>query len=71
MGCKKYLMVNLVKQKIYLEEYLDGEEMSFFIISDGKNYKMFGTAQDHKELLREIRKKYRWNGIFTFKIRNR
>ena len=24
--------------------------MSFFIISDGKNYKMFGTAQDHKRV---------------------
>ena len=24
--------------------------MSFFIISDGKNYKMFGTAQDHKRI---------------------
>ena len=25
--------------------------MSFFIISDGKSYKMFGTAQDHKRVL--------------------
>ena len=25
--------------------------MSFFIISDGKNYKQFGTAQDHKRVL--------------------
>ena len=24
--------------------------MSFFIISDGKSYKMFGTAQDHKRV---------------------
>ena len=37
------------KAKIVLiEEFLDGEEMSFFIIADGKNYKKFGTAQDHK-----------------------
>ena len=33
-----------------IEEFLVGEEMSFFIISDGKNYKMFGTAQDHKRV---------------------
>ena len=24
--------------------------MSFFIVSDGKNYKQFGTAQDHKRV---------------------
>tara|TARA_Y100000816_G_scaffold254306_1_gene206396 strand:- start:2355 stop:3620 length:1266 start_codon:yes stop_codon:yes gene_type:complete len=35
---------------ILVEEFLDGEEMSFFIISDGKTYKMFGTAQDHKRV---------------------
>ena len=33
---------------ILIEEFLKGEEMSFFIISDGKTYKKFGTAQDHK-----------------------
>ena len=39
------------KAKIVLiEEFLDGEEMSFFIIADGKNYKKFGTAQDHKRV---------------------
>ena len=47
----KFLMVNLVKQKILIEEFLRGEEMSFFIISDGKTYKKFGTAQDHKRVL--------------------
>ena len=37
-------------KKLLIEEFLSGEEMSFFIISDGKNYKMFGTAQDHKRV---------------------
>ena len=37
-------------KNILVEEFLDGEEMSFFIISDGKTYKMFGTAQDHKRV---------------------
>ena len=35
---------------ILIEEFLQGEEMSFFIISDGKTYKKFGTAQDHKRV---------------------
>ena len=34
--------------QVLIEEFLDGEEMRFFIISDGKNIKKFGTAQDHK-----------------------
>ena len=36
--------------EILIEEFLDGEEMSFFIISDGKTYFPFGTAQDHKRV---------------------
>ena len=37
--------------EILIEEFLEGEEMSFFIISDGTCYKKFGTAQDHKRVL--------------------
>ena len=37
--------------EILIEEFLEGEEMSFFIISDGISYKKFGTAQDHKRVL--------------------
>ena len=36
--------------EVLIEEFLDGEEMSFFIISDGKTFKQFGTAQDHKRV---------------------
>ncbi len=36
--------------EVLIEEFLKGEEMSFFIISDGKTYKTFGTAQDHKRV---------------------
>ena len=39
-----------VADKILIEEFLDGEEMSYFIISDGKNLKKFETAQDHKKV---------------------
>jgi len=37
-------------EEILIEEFLKGEEMSFFIISDGQNFKKFGTAQDHKRV---------------------
>jgi phosphoribosylamine--glycine ligase len=37
-------------KNILIEEFLDGEEMSYFIISDGKTIKNFGTAQDHKRV---------------------
>ena len=36
---------------LLIEEFLEGEEMSYFIISDGKTIKNFGTAQDHKRVL--------------------
>ena len=38
-------------KNVLIEEFLDGEEMSFFIISDGDTYQNFGTAQDHKRAL--------------------
>ena len=38
-------------ENILIEEFLNGEEMSFFTIHDGKNFKNFGTAQDHKRVL--------------------
>jgi phosphoribosylamine--glycine ligase len=33
-----------------IEEYLDGEEASFFALCDGKTAVAFGTAQDHKRV---------------------
>ena len=37
--------------KLLIEEFLKGEEMSFFTIHDGQIFKNFGTAQDHKRVL--------------------
>jgi phosphoribosylamine--glycine ligase len=37
-------------ENILVEEFLKGEEMSYFIITDGKTIKKFGTAQDHKRV---------------------
>ena len=39
-----------IAKNVLVEEFLEGEEMSFFIISDGKNFKFFQTAQDHKRV---------------------
>ena len=36
---------------LLIEEFLKGEEMSFFTINDGNVFKNFGTAQDHKRVL--------------------
>ena len=38
-------------KNILIEEFLEGEEMSYFIITDGKTIKNFETAQDHKRVL--------------------
>ncbi len=40
-----------VAKNILIEEFLAGEEMSYFIISDGDEIKSFETAQDHKRVL--------------------
>ncbi len=36
--------------KLVLEEFLEGEEASYFLIVDKKNFKFFGSAQDHKRV---------------------
>jgi len=38
-------------KQILFEQFLIGEEMSYFIISDGLTFKFFGSAQDHKRVL--------------------
>ena len=60
--CNNNIEANLAVEEIFngkfgkaenllIEEFLEGEEMSFFIICDGKTFKSFGTAQDHKRVL--------------------
>ena len=39
-----------VAQNVLIEEFLKGEEMSYFVISDGKTIRNFETAQDHKRV---------------------
>ena len=40
-----------IAKNVLIEEFLRGEEMSYFVISDGKIFKKFQTAQDHKRVL--------------------
>ena len=37
-------------KKLIIEEFLKGEEVSYFVIADKNTYKSFGTAQDHKKV---------------------
>jgi phosphoribosylamine---glycine ligase len=37
--------------RVVIEEFMQGEEASFFVLCDGKNGLPFATAQDHKRLL--------------------
>jgi len=36
--------------KVVLEEFLEGEELSYFLIVDENSYQFFGSAQDHKRV---------------------
>ena len=36
--------------EVLIEQFLSGEEMSFFILYDNKSFKIFNTAQDHKRI---------------------
>ena len=38
-------------KNLLIEEFLEGEEMSYFTINDGNNFKYFGSAQDHKRVM--------------------
>ena len=37
-------------KELIMEEYLEGEEASYFLVVDKNNFKFFGTAQDHKRV---------------------
>jgi phosphoribosylamine---glycine ligase len=37
-------------KKVILEEFLDGEEASYFLIVDKKHFSFIGSAQDHKRV---------------------
>ena len=37
-------------KKLVIEEFLEGEELSYFVVVDKKNYAFIGSAQDHKRV---------------------
>ena len=54
---KKELRLMLVEEKfgeasskVVIEEFLDGIELSCFVLTDGKNYKILPTAKDYKRI---------------------
>ena len=36
--------------KVVIEEFLDGIELSCFVLTDGVNYKVLPTAKDYKRI---------------------
>nr|WP_321245627.1 phosphoribosylamine--glycine ligase [uncultured Psychroserpens sp.] len=40
----------LASSKVVIEEFLDGIELSCFVLTDGKNYKILPTAKDYKRI---------------------
>jgi phosphoribosylamine---glycine ligase len=44
------MMLDGTNTEILIEEFLDGEEASFFVLSDGENILPLASAQDHKRV---------------------
>ena len=42
-------------RKVILEEFLEGEEASYFLVVDNNSFKFFGSAQDHKRVFEKDR----------------
>jgi phosphoribosylamine---glycine ligase len=40
----------VASSKVVIEEFLDGIELSCFVLTDGKNYKILPTAKDYKRI---------------------
>lgn len=40
----------VASQTVVIEEFLDGIELSVFVLTDGKNYKVLPTAKDYKRI---------------------
>ena len=57
-------------KNLLIEEFLDGEEMSYFVISDGKNLKFFQIAQDHKRVSRDKGKNTGGMGAYSLTLMN-
>ncbi|WP_333599035.1 phosphoribosylamine--glycine ligase [Flavobacterium sp.] len=45
-----YAKFGTASSKVVIEEFLDGIELSCFVLTDGKNYKVLPTAKDYKRI---------------------
>lgn len=45
-----YAKFGEASNKVVIEEFLDGIELSCFVLTDGKNYKILPTAKDYKRI---------------------
>jgi phosphoribosylamine--glycine ligase len=45
-----YSKFGAASSKVVIEEFLDGIELSVFVLTDGKNYKVLPTAKDYKRI---------------------
>ena len=45
-----YKKFGAASSKVVIEEFLDGIELSCFVLTDGKNYKILPTAKDYKRI---------------------
>ena len=45
-----YAKFGEASSKVVIEEFLDGIELSCFVLTDGKNYKILPTAKDYKRI---------------------
>ena len=62
--CENFLAAKIAVEEIFngkfgqanellIEDFLSGEEMSFFILYDNSTFKIFNTAQDHKRIFEQ------------------
>jgi len=52
LNCTKEILNGKFKSsnRVVLEEFLKGEELSYFLVVDKNSYSFFGSAQDHKRV---------------------
>ncbi len=48
--CSPTINLVLPGQNVVIEEFLDGIELSVFVLTDGKNYIILPTAKDYKRI---------------------
>ncbi|MAV81978.1 MAG: phosphoribosylamine--glycine ligase [Pelagibacteraceae bacterium] len=52
LACRKIFVDKIFsdQNKIIIEEYIEGKELSYFVLVDNKSYEVIGSAQDYKRI---------------------